>query len=87
MTGVALADYISSTTVSRRIINSTDTAIYEELTITLKDSITIETEDNAAITPDQLFAFLYALDLQQDVFGIQRLCELIAGTLVEVLKL
>ena len=73
MTGVALADYISSTTVSRRIINSTDSAIYEELTITLKDSITIETEDNAAITPDQLFAFLYALDLQQDVFGIQRL--------------
>ena len=62
-------NYISSTNanVSRRIIKQTDNAIYEELDIELNDTITIEVEDNAQIRPDQLFAYLYALDLKDAI--------------------
>ena len=72
-----MANYLSSTNanVSRRIMKQTDNAIYEELDIELKDTITIEVEDNVQIRPDQRFAYLYALDLKNAVFGVQKITQ------------
>ena len=72
-----MANYLSPTNanLSRRIIKQTDNAIYEELDIELNDTITTEVEDNAQIRPDQLFAYLYALDLKDAVFGVQRITQ------------
>ena len=72
-----MANYLSSTNanVSRRIMKQTDNAIYEELDIELKDTITIVVEDNAQIRPDQRCAYLYALDLKNAVFGVQKITQ------------
>ena len=67
------ADAISSATPGRRIITSTDNAIYQEVDIEINDAITIKTENKEQLLTDQLFAYLRLVILMGSVYGIQRL--------------
>ena len=68
-----MAEYMSATTYSSRILSSNDKSIYTEVEIDLRDSITVKVNDNQQIQPDELFALLKSLNLINDVFGVQRL--------------
>ena len=67
-----MAEYLSATRVERRILNTTDSQVYEELEIKLKETLTVTIQDNLPVRPDQLFAYLQALNLKHQCFGIQR---------------
>ena len=68
-----MAEYVSATTYSSRILSSNDKSIYTEVEIDLRDSITVKVDDNQQIQPDELFALLRSLNLINDVFGVQKL--------------
>ena len=70
---VLMAEYMSASTYSSRILSSNDTSIYTEVEIDLRDSITVKVDDNQQIQPNELFALLRSLNLINDVFGVQRL--------------
>ena len=68
-----MAEYLSSTRVERRILNTTDSQVYEELEVELKENLTVTIQDNHPVRPDQLFAYFQALNLKHQCFGIQRI--------------
>ena len=70
---VLMAEYMSATTYSSRILSSNDKSIYNEVEIDLRDSIAVKVDFNQQIQPDELFALLRSLNLINDVFSTQRL--------------